>query len=291
MGKKILKDETSLYTGKSIVLTTQHEKSKVIAPVFARTLGATVVEYNTDTDKLGTFSGEIERKGNALDCAKIKCEFGMDATGQDYGLSSEGSFGPHPYIPFLPCNNEILYFIDRKRNFHLHLSYLSEKTNYNMQLIDSIEELQIFAKKALFPSHALIMRTDNKENKNDILKGINTQEKLDSAFKHLMNCSDSGKVWIETDMRAHMNPSRMKVIEQVAKELAKRLAILCAACKSPGWGKMSIEKGLECSWCQRPTDLMKLEIYGCIQCDYKEKMPRPDNLHKANPADCSYCNP
>lgn len=291
MGKKILKYEKSLYAGKSIILTTQHEKSNAIAPVFARILEATVVEYNTDTDKLGTFSGEIERKGNALDCAKIKCELGIDATDQDYGLSSEGSFGQHPYIPFLPCNNEILYFIDRKRNFHLHLSYLSEKTNYNMQSIGSIEELQIFAKKALFPSHALIMRTDNKENKNFIVKGINRQDKLDSTFKELMNSSDNGKVWVETDMRAHMNPSRMKVIEQVAKELANRLAMLCAKCKSPGWGKMSIEKGLECSWCQRATDLMKSEIYGCIQCDHKEKMPRADKLRKANPADCSYCNP
>ena len=151
------------YAGSSIILTTKHSKSIAIAPSFLNILSAQIVECVVDTDKFGTFSGEIERKNNALYCCKIKCELGMQLSGADYGISSEGSFGPHPYMPFLPCDNEILYFIDRERDFHLYISCLSEKTNYNIQVLDSIEELQIFAEKALFPSHALILRPDGQD--------------------------------------------------------------------------------------------------------------------------------
>jgi len=94
-------------------------------------LGAPVLEYLVDTDTLGTFSGEVERKGCGLECAGRKCAWGLQLVGNKvaYGLASEGSFGPHPFIPFLPCNQEILYFIDLQRGFHLPLLHISEKTN------------------------------------------------------------------------------------------------------------------------------------------------------------------
>ena len=291
MEKKSLMNKNSPYAGSSIILTTKHSKSIAIAPSFLNLLSAEIIECEIDTDKLGTFSGEIERAGNALECAKIKCELGMNVADSYYGLSSEGSFGPHPYIPFLPCDNEILYFIDRDRHFHLYLSCLSEKTNYNMQSLDSMEELQKFFEKALFPSHALIVRPDNKENKNYIFKGINAIDMLETAFKDSMKHSTNGKVWVETDMRANMNPSRMIVIQGLAEELSRRLSALCAKCETPGWGKVQVEKGLECSWCGIETEFIKAEIYGCTKCDRKEKMPPSHNLLKADPGNCSYCNP
>lgn len=73
-------NKNSPYAQISIVLTTKHEKSIVIAPSFLNVLSAEIVEYVFDTDQLGTFSGEIERKGTALDCAKIKCELGLNLT-------------------------------------------------------------------------------------------------------------------------------------------------------------------------------------------------------------------
>lgn len=283
--------ENSVYAGSHIILTTKHSKSIAIAPVFLNLLSAEIVEFKTDTDKLGTFSGEIERKGTALECAKVKCELGLSLTGSYYGLSSEGSFGPHPYIPFLPCDNEIIYFIDRKRDFHLHLSRLSTKTNFNMQSVTSMEELQKFSEKALFPSHALIVRPDNKENKSFIFKGINKSHMLEVAFKESMKHSSNGRVWVETDMRANMNPSRMIFIQELAQELAKRLLTLCIKCKNPGWGKVSAEPGLVCSQCGLETELIKTEIYSCTKCDHKEKKPPSHGLLKADPGNCLYCNP
>lgn len=49
---------SSVYTNSCIVLTTKHAKSIAIAPPFEDKLGASVLEYVVDTDKLGTFSGE-----------------------------------------------------------------------------------------------------------------------------------------------------------------------------------------------------------------------------------------
>lgn len=289
LGTRLMSKE-SVYTGSSIILTTKHFKSQAIAPCFLSKLSAKVEEYVVDTDKLGTFSGEIERVGTALECAKSKCELGMNETGSLYGLSSEGSFGPHPFAAFLACNQEILYFIDRKRDFHLYVSCLSNKTNYKMQNISTMEELAQFAQNSLFPSHGLIVRP-NQSEKSVIFKGINTISALNAAFKESMKYSDNGKVWVETDMRAHMNPSRMSVIKALAEELATRLSVLCANCENPGWGKVDVEKGLECSSCGSETEAIKAEIYGCVKCDHKEKRLPLHNLRKADPGNCAFCNP
>ena len=256
-------------------------------------LGMSLLEYPLDTDLLGTFSGEVERQGNALECVRRKCEMGLDILGDkaEYGLASEGSFGPHPYIPFLPCDQEILYFIDRKRNFHLHLTHLSEKTNYQMQALDSLEELKIFAESAQFPSHALIIRPNNRGDSGLLFKGIDTTAALEEAFKESRKVSSDGKVWVETDMRAQYNPSRMMAIGELADKLAQRLATSCPACNSPGWGRIKAEKGLHCEYCDQATEMIAHEIYGCVLCDHTETLPRADGLKAAPQMHCSWCNP
>lgn len=283
----------SAYQGCCILLTTKHAKSIAIGPPFWDKLGASVLEYVADTDQLGTFSGEIERKGTPLECARQKCEWSFNKLGQkiEFALSSEGSFGPHPYIPFLPCDHEILYFIDRMRNFHLHVSSISEKTNYRMQQIDSMEELQQFAKEALFPSHALILRPNGREEKKMIFKGIDSPESLENTFKECLRYSSNKKVWVETDMRAQFNPSRMIIIKELAVNLAEKLKSHCPQCDTPGWGKMRQERGLRCSWCRSETELVQFEILGCVKCSYEEKLERSDGLKEADPSHCQYCNP
>jgi hypothetical protein len=92
------------YKNAKICLTTKHKKQEAIGPAFNKILGARLESIELDTDLLGTFSGEIERKKSGLDTARSKCELGMMETGYKYGLSSEGSFGPHPSIFFIPAN-------------------------------------------------------------------------------------------------------------------------------------------------------------------------------------------
>lgn len=283
----------SVYAGRSIILTTKHAKSLAIAPVFRNILEASVLEYVVDTDQLGTFSGEVERVGNALECAQRKCAWSLDRLGDkvEFALASEGSFGPHPLIPFLPCDHEILYFIDRKRGFHLHLSYLTEKTNYRIEVVDSLEALEKLAQKLHFPTHGLILRPNGEPKKSLLFKGINSKAFLEEAFKECIKYADDRKVRVETDMRAQFNPTRMLVIEKLAAKLAERLATTCPRCSTPGWGKIRQETGLECRECHSETELIKSDIYGCAKCDYEEKIARPDGLKQAEARYCHYCNP
>lgn len=284
---------SSDYDGNCIILTTKHAKSIAIAPIFYEKLGASVLEYVADTDKLGTFSGEIERKGNALECARTKCELSLEQLGEkvEFALASEGSFGTHPFMPFIPCDQEILYFIDRKRGFHLHLSYLSEKTNYRMEALGLLEELEKFAKNSLFPSHALILRPSNRTLKEPIFKGIESLTILEEAFKECIKYSSDGKVWVETDMRAQFNPSRMLVIGELADKFSKRLSTHCPSCYLPGWGKVGTEIGLPCGWCGSKTEMIKHEIFGCVKCSYKEISENSDKFKHADPQYCPFCNP
>jgi len=283
--------EASPYFGCCIILPTKHQKSRAIAPIFDEVLQAGVLEYVVDTDLLGTFSGEIDRKGTALECAQRKCAWGLQKGESQYALASEGSFGPHPWIPFMAANTEILYFIDKAREFHLHVTDVFVETNYQMTEVSSYEELLSFANKALFPSHALILRSWPREGKGAIFKGIQTKSDLESAFREALKASHGKKTYVETDMRAHLNPTRMKNIEKLGARLASSLVSLCPGCATPGWGKVDREIGLPCEWCDRPTVGVKTEIFGCPKCSHKEKMLPSHGQVKADPGHCGYCNP
>lgn len=283
----------SVYDGCGFILPTKHAKSLAVAPPLWEKTGACVLEHALDTDALGTFSGEVERTGSALDCARRKCLWSLERLDgkAEFALSSEGSFGPHPLIPFIACDHEILYFVDRKHGFDLHVSQLSAHTNYRTEAVSSIEELHKLAAEARFPSHALILRPDGRDSCTLLFKGITDTDALESAFKECMTRAETGKVWMETDMRARFNPSRMSVIEELAHSLADRLVSHCPACDTPGWGRKRTEKGLRCKACGTETEMTKHEINGCVKCSYEETVPRGDGLLEADPGNCPWCNP
>jgi len=114
---------------------------------------------------------------------------------------------------------------------------------------------------------------------------------LEAAVQECLKASGDNKVWVETDMRAHLNPTRMKMIGRLAETLAQRLSCLCPSCYTPGWGRVDIEGGLPCGWCGTPTDEIKAEIYGCTKCRYKETKAAPHGRETAEPGCCPICNP
>ncbi len=281
----------SYYENCKIVLTTKHKKEQSISPAFAIELMAEIVTCELDTDILGTFSGEVPRKSTALESARTKCEWGLDTTNLSYGLASEGSFGPHPAMHFVPCNQEILYFIDKKLDLHIYEKSFSLKTNYQTKVIASVDELMQFASNARFPSHALIVRPNLKASNLSVFKGIVSEPVLIDAFEKSIACSADKKVWVETDMRAHMNPSRMAVIHELSLKLARRLKSICKICNAPGWGITSVVKGLECRECGMGTEMVKFEIFTCTKCSAQEMHPSNDALLMADPGNCWNCNP
>jgi hypothetical protein len=56
-----------MFEGRRLLIATKHHKEQVIAPVFEKELAVQCFTSDEfDTDSLGTFSGEIERKNGAL---------------------------------------------------------------------------------------------------------------------------------------------------------------------------------------------------------------------------------
>ena len=104
------------YNNTSAVLATMHGKDRVIAPLLERDLGLRVeLALGLNTDRFGTFSREIERKGSQLDAARAKIGAAFEnAPYVRVGIASEGSFGPHPHIPFLALDRELILLIDRE---------------------------------------------------------------------------------------------------------------------------------------------------------------------------------
>lgn len=281
------------YLRAKIALVTKHGKAAAVASPFHEILGAEVIEYNVDTDLLGTFTGEFPRNGSPIDCARQKCRMAAGQPGFEfeYVLSSEGSFGPHPYIPFAACDHEILYFVDLKRDFSLHMSRVDLNTNYKAEPLRSQEDLYRFAATAGFPAHAIILRSADNEPYQKIVKGLASREQIYDAFHDIMMHSQSRTVMAQTDMRAFCNPSRMAVIGMLAKDLASRLARACPECLLPGFGQKGLVKGLPCTFCATPTEMIKSEIHGCVKCDFKTNIGRSDHLAGAPREFCPTCNP
>lgn len=279
-----------IYEGHTVVFATMHGKEKQAARLFKAGLGATVITPDyLNTDKLGTFSGEVERPADALKTVQKKCRLGLKRSGHKLGLASEGSFGPHPLIGFIPAGREILYFIDKINGFETYETDLFEQTNFAHQVLESVFDLKAFMKRALFPSHAIIIRPHVWANKTAVAKGVQDYEEAVKYFNRFKDQSEDGQVWVETDMRAHFNPSRRKSLVTLNKKLIKRLVTPCPACNAPGWGKVDIETGLPCNLCGLPTENVKADIWGCVKCKHKETTPRPEQ--SIDPMFCGFCNP
>lgn len=278
-----------MFKGRKLLIATKHEKEKVIAPILERELGIKCfIADGFDTDKLGTFSGEVERTDDPITTARNKCLMAMELANCDLVISSEGSFGPHPTIYFVPAADEFLIFIDKKNNLEVIARELSTETNFNGTEIKTEKELSAFAKSAQFPTHGLIIK-NTKNDFTDIVKGITNREHLKNTFKDFI--SKYGEAFIETDMRAMYNPTRMKVIEKAAVKLANKINSLCPNCDIPGFGITDAKQGLPCELCNFPTRSTLSYLYVCQKCSYKKEEKYPNGKYFESPIYCDVCNP
>jgi hypothetical protein len=278
-----------MFTGRRLVIATKHEKEKVIAPLLEKALGVCCfVKEDFDTDTLGTFTGEIERKLDPIATARQKCLMAMELANCDLGIASEGSFGLHPSLFFVNADDEFLIFIDKKNNFEIIARELSMETNFNGKEIETEKDLFEFADSVKFPSHGLILRS-SKEDYNQIIKGIIDASKLKEAFEELIEKSDS--IYAETDMRAMYNPTRMSVIETATKKLVNKINSCCPECNVPGFGVTDVKKGLACNLCGSPTNSTLSFIYSCKKCNFKKEELHPHQKTSEDPMYCDYCNP
>jgi hypothetical protein len=278
------------YAGQRIALTTLHSKDRALARPFTLGLGASLELVACDTNALGTFSGEVERVDDALRTCRRKALMGMEHSGLSLGLASEASFGPHPAVPLLAVGQELLVFVDLDRRLTVVEQRLEWRTNYAQLLLQPGEDPASWLRRVRFPSHGVLARPADPDAgpwHNDLL----SPETFSAALTACRSADPHGRVWLETDMRAHRNPTRMRSIRRLGVALVRRLATPCPACSAPGWGLLDTAPGLPCSMCGTPTDLTATEVWGCQACGHRQPRPRRDGLAAADPGQCPRCNP
>ncbi|MCX6209195.1 MAG: hypothetical protein NTZ59_06720 [Bacteroidetes bacterium] len=278
-----------MFRSRKLLIATKHQKESVIAPILERELGVICfVDETYDTDILGTFTGEIERELDPIATAREKCLRAMKINNCDLGIASEGSFGPHPSMFFVNADDEFLIFIDTKNNIEVIVRELSTSTNFNGKEVQNQKELFEFADQVRFPTHGLILRKSKDEN-TDIHKGITDIENLKKSFEQLYSKYNS--VYVETDMRAMFNPTRMNVIEKATQKLVQKIKSTCPQCQMPGFGITDAKKGLKCSLRSSPTNSILSYIYVCQHCQFIKEEMYPHNKTTEDPTYCDYCNP
>ncbi len=277
------------FKGRTLVIATKHQKDRVLKPLFEQALGVNVViPPNFDTDEFGTFSGEVTREQAALETARRKCLEAARLTGEHLVLASEGSFGGHPVIGFLPAGEEILLLKDEKHGLEFKAKVVSTKTNFAGSEYYDWDALLYFASQVHFPSHALIVR-GSKDDHTEIHKGINSWERLKESFHYFQK--RNGKAYVETDMRAMHNPTRMKVILEAGEKLLETVLRACPVCEGPGFDVAQVLRGLPCSHCASPTPSAKAWVHLCQHCGHSETRNFPHKKEKEDPMFCDECNP
>lgn len=281
----------SLFADRKIAIATMHGKESIIAPLLKENFGLIpVTPANFNTDKYGTFTGEIKRYGNQLEAAQKKAYSAMELAGTDLAIASEGSFGAHPSLPFIQSNLELVILVDKKNGLEILGHHRTGNTNMDGQYIKSVDEAIDFADRVGFPEHGVIVRK-SKDSKYGIHKDINTKEDLVATVNKMLNGWLTKQIYIETDMRAHKNPTRMKAIEEATLDLIKNIESVCPKCETPGFVITDVKRGLKCSSCSSPTQLPMHEIYVCTKCSHEHAEPVKKCGDLADPMHCEYCNP
>lgn len=275
------------------ILATMHGKEQVIAPILEQGLGLKVeLATGIDTDRFGTFSHDIERTGSQLDAAKAKIASGFaHFSNARVGIASEGSFGPHPFIPFVPVAREIVLLVDRESGLEIVGHDVSLDTNFSHKVVTDVASALAFAEAVKFPEHGLVVlgaQDDKPAPALALFKKIDDAAELEAAVSKVIGIC--GTAFVETDMRAHRNPTRMTAIGRAASDLVRRYNSLCPVCQWPGYDVTERIKGLPCSLCGEPTEVIRAEVLSCRKCTHREERTVAGR-NQADPGQCAQCNP
>lgn len=272
--------------GKSAVVVTRHGKEKVIEPALARRGLRFLPKPPVDTDHYGTFTRKIGRAASQRDTVLAKAQAGLDLVPEaDFAVASEGAFGPHPHVPFVPSGLEMIALLERKSGKAIIGRHLTIATNFMQTDARSWADVEAFAGRIGLAGHAMLVMESRhgpvlaeEPIDKDVLKSV-----CESCI------GTSGSVWLEADMRADLNPARMDAIAAAAADLVRRLEARCPRCRYPDW-TARLRDGRPCACCSGPTIEPWIKEYFCDYCGHREERPI-DPERKGEPAQCTYCNP
>lgn len=276
------------YTGKEVAFLTKHRKEEILAPILKKEIECPVRAITSfDTDRLGTFTRDIARRGSQLDAARKKARLAVKYSSCALGLGSEGSFSADPVTGLLPWNREVLCFYDARNN-HEIFGMAQGTAKNGFRIVTDLIALKDAAKELGFPEHHLVLRANSPDDPV-FFKGISTFEELMQAYDELKTRSESGKVSLENDHRANHSPSRRKVIHAAALDLVQKILSKCPECQAPGFAATEKISGMPCRDCGLPTKLPASEKWKCNFCNNHEVKAVEGS--DADPAQCDYCNP
>lgn len=276
------------WQGQMVAIATMHEKERIIAPLLEDALGVhTMVPESFNTDQFGTFTREIKRAGDQRAAARAKAEAALQITDGQVAVASEGAFGPHPSLPFAQVGNELVLFLDTARKLEVVGIAPFHRTNLAHATIRTLDELHAFAAQVGFPEHGVIVRRS--ESGGPIYKECRTLPELEAAASRLLRPFWRRRIFVETDMRAHRNPTRQAGIKAATEALIENLLRTCPLCGSPGFSPTVPVTGATCEQCQRPTEVPYADRYACHACGHEAQLPRP--VTTTSPANCAFCNP
>lgn len=275
------------YEGATAALATRHGKQELVAAAFAE-LGLAVVVADVDTDRFGTFSGEVERPGPAPSVAESKARAAIAASGLPLGLGSEGTFLPHPEAPGLHVDTELVAFVDADPPLVVVGRAVAAVASVASALVGSDEDVERFCARVDFPRQGLVVKALDGGTGTVVAKGIVAPDELRRALELARSLGDGASARLESDLRAHLCPPRRPVIAAAAVDLSRRLAERCGECAAPGFGLLEVRPGLPCSHCGSPTDLPREEVRACVRCPHRTVTSLPGS---ADPSRCPRCNP
>jgi len=277
------------YSPQQVALLTQHGKETLVGPLLQQALGCEVVRASGfDTDRLGTFSGEVPRLDGQLQTARRKARIGMDLLGLPLGMASEGAFVPDPFGGLLPWNIELWVWLDDRRQLEV-VGMAQGPARHLQRTVQSESELQRFATEAGFPEHQLTLHAAGLPHA-PVHKGLHSRAELQRSWAACKAQSPLGQVVAENDLRAFANPTRQAMIVRAAHDLIGKLASPCPACQRPGYSAQERQSGLPCRACGLPTRLAKALVWRCQGCQHTEVRAAGDATH-ADPSRCDHCNP
>jgi hypothetical protein len=265
-----------------IAFLTQHQKLPAVAPAMAAAGFQVLLDLSMDTDTLGTFTGDIQRQGSQRDAALTKAKLAAKASNVRYGMGSEGSFGPDPFMGVTPWNIEYLVWWDRELEHVVEVAVQGPETNFSQTTVNQWAQAKEFALKAGFPEHGVIV---GKPGNTIFDKSIVNWDQLKACVEAALA---QGPLWLETDMRAHRNPTRLAMIKRAAQALSEKLAVPCPSCTEPGFGAEGLIPGAQCSACGQATRSARAQLLHCGLCKHQSEKPIRSHVP---PEQCGYCNP
>lgn len=272
---------------RDVVLVSMHGKAEIIAPVLTPSLGVVITALTQiDTDQFGSFTGEIPRAETQYHTAIAKARAGI---GQGYtlGIASEGSFFPHPEVPWLTMNQELVVLVDDTHGLVFEGWATSIDVTVMRQQVHMLAEVEDFVRRVGFPDQGVLVRY-HVDERVQCYKDAVTEAELGAVVTRMWG-SGQHDVWLETDLRAHRNPRRRAVIRQATIDLLHNLLRICAQCGAPGVRQVAVVRGLPCAWCGVPTRQPKAVIYACVRCECRTTTPHGDGA--VSPEFCEGCNP